>query len=89
HGGQQTHPPFTLLGAPSVRLGLRAHSGSLAGACGDCYHIGTPLIVGAVAGDLVFTLFLIVGTQELSPLGAAGLEGRCGQGLRVQESWLP
>ncbi|XP_067411473.1 hematopoietic cell signal transducer [Emydura macquarii macquarii] len=34
------------------------------GPCGDCYQIGTPVIVGMVAGDLAFTLLLIIGVYH-------------------------
>ncbi|TFJ96302.1 cysteine proteinase precursor [Platysternon megacephalum] len=32
--------------------------------CGDCYQIQTPIIVGVVIGDLVFTLLLIAGVYH-------------------------
>ncbi|XP_075764297.1 hematopoietic cell signal transducer [Pelodiscus sinensis] len=36
------------------------------GPCGDCYQIGTPVIVGLVVGDLSFTLLLIAGVYYCS-----------------------
>ncbi|KAG6926142.1 hematopoietic cell signal transducer [Chelydra serpentina] len=34
------------------------------GPCGDCYQIQTPVIIGVVIGDLIFTLFLIAGVYH-------------------------